>query len=108
MDLVLRRVDEVMKVSDLSVAEDVKDVTVVADAWGQGVVVTLFSREINDNGVENQAKLIIYVHQTILTFKNVLYNTGTFLYHKSIFLNAEHDNPVHVRAAGVIYKLITI
>ena len=34
--------------------------------------------------------------------------TGTFLYHKSIFLNAEHDNPVHVRAAGVIYKLITI
>jgi hypothetical protein len=76
--------------------------------WGQGVVVTLLSREINDNGVENQAKLIIYVHQTILTFKNVLYNTGTFLYHKSIFLNAEHDNPVHVRAAGVIYKLITI
>ena len=76
--------------------------------WGQGVVVTLLSRKINDNCVENQAKLIIYVHQTILTFKNVLYNTGTFLYHKSIFLNAEHDNPVHVRAAGVIYKLITI
>jgi hypothetical protein len=65
MDLVLRRVDEVMKVSDLSVAEDVKDVTVVADAWGQGVVVTLLSREINDNGVENQAKLINYVHQTL-------------------------------------------
>ena len=96
-----------MKVSDLPVAEDVKDVTVVADAWGQGVVVTLLSREINDNGVENQAKLIIYVHQTILTFKNVLYNTGTFLYHKSIFLNAEHDNPVHVHVTGVIYKLIT-
>jgi hypothetical protein len=115
-----------MKVSDLPVAEvrkeevsvgegeggveleDGKGVTVVADAWGQGVVVIPLGREINDNGVENQAKLIIYVHQTILTFKNVLYNTGTFLYHKSIFLNAEHDNPVHVRAAGVIYKLITI
>jgi hypothetical protein len=55
-----------MKVSDLPVAEDVKDVTVLADAWGQGVVVTLLSRKINDNCVENQAKLIIYVHQTLL------------------------------------------
>ena len=72
-----------MKVSDLPVAEvrkeevsvgegeggveleDGKDVTVVADAWGQGVVVILLGREINDNGVENQAKLIIYVHQTL-------------------------------------------
>jgi hypothetical protein len=45
--------------------EDGKDVTVVADAWGQGVVVILLGREINDNGVENQAKLIIYVHQTL-------------------------------------------
>jgi hypothetical protein len=70
-----------MKVSDLPVAEDVKDVTVVADAWGQGVVVTLLSREINDNGVENQAKLINYVHQTLWTFKDVSNNTGTFLYH---------------------------
>jgi hypothetical protein len=34
--------------------------------WGQGVVVTLLSRKINDNCVENQAKLIIYVHQTLL------------------------------------------
>ena len=40
--------------------EDIKDVTVVADAWGQGVPVTLLGREINDNGVDNQAKLIIY------------------------------------------------
>ena len=45
--------------------EDGKDVTVVADAWGQGGVVILLGREINDNGVENQAKLIIYVHQTL-------------------------------------------
>ena len=45
--------------------EDGKDVTVVADAWGQGVVVIPLGREINDNGVENQAKLIIYVHQTL-------------------------------------------
>ena len=72
-----------MKVSDLPVAEvrkeevsvgegeggveleDGKGVTVVADAWGQGVVVIPLGREINDNGVENQAKLIIYVHQTL-------------------------------------------
>jgi len=45
--------------------EDGKGVTVVADAWGQGVVVIPLGREINDNGVENQAKLIIYVHQTL-------------------------------------------
>ena len=33
--------------------------------WGQGVVVTLLGRDINDNGVDNQAKFIIYVHQTV-------------------------------------------
>jgi hypothetical protein len=52
--------------------------------------------------------LRIKLNSSFMSIKHLKMNhTGTFLYHKSIFLNAEHDIPVHnVRVAEIFINYL--